>query len=142
MPGADFKPGERVVELGALAISAAAISGAASGACTGWIVGQGWMEPVLGAVAGAALGYGLGQLVARHFYRSEDGLVSVIRVGRGSLPETLRAGLTGGLLAAVGIGVAAFLIPGAMAQALPILGAAVACGALLGAVIACASSLL
>jgi hypothetical protein len=142
VPGADLKPGERVVELGALAVSAAVISGAASGACAGWIVGQGWMEPVLGAVAGAALGFGLGQLAARHFYRPGEGLVSVIGVGRESLPETLRAGLTGGLLAAVGIAVAAFLIPGAMTQALPILGAAVACGAVIGGGCAGVSSLL
>jgi hypothetical protein len=47
-----------------------------------------------------------------------------------------------GVLAAMAIGVLAFLVPGAMAQALPILGAAIACGAVLGAVVACGSSLL
>jgi hypothetical protein len=140
--GAELGPGERVVELGGLAISAAVASGAASGACAGWIVGQGWVEPVLGSVAGAALGYGLGRLVARELYRSDDGRVSVVRVGRESLRATLRAGLTGGLLAAVGIGVAAFLLPGAMAQPLPILAAALACGAVLGGGFACVSSLL
>jgi len=142
MPGADFKPGERVVELGGLAITAAVISGTASGACVGWIVGQGWMEPVLGLLAGAALGYGLGQLVARHFYRTDDSTIAVVRVGSGSLPATLRAGLTAGLLAAVGIGVAAFLLPGAMVHAVPILGAAIGCGVVLGGGFACLSSLL
>lgn len=142
MPGAGFKPGERVIELAAVSVTAALVAGAAAGACVGWILKQGWMESALGCVAGAALGYGLGQLVARHFYRTDDGLTSVIRVGRGSLPATLRAGLMGGILAAVAIGVLAFLVPGAMPQALPILGAALACGVVLGAGFACLSSLL
>jgi hypothetical protein len=142
MQGADLKPGERVVELAAVSVSAAVVAGAAAGAWVAWIVKQGWTESALGFVAGAALGYGLGQLVARHFYRTDDGHTSVVRVGSGSLPSTLRAGLMGGILAAAAIGVLAFLVPGAMAQALPILGAAIACGAVLGTVVACGSSLL
>lgn len=142
MSGAGLKPGERVVELAAISVAAAVLAGAAAGAWIGWILRQGWIEPALGCVAGAALGYGLGQLVARHFYRTDDGLTSVVRVGKGSLPATLRAGLMGGVPAALAIGVLAFLVPGAMAQALPILGAALACGVVLGAALASLSSLL
>lgn len=142
MPDDGLRPGERVVELAAVSVAAALVSGGTAGAWIGWILRQGWTDLALGCVAGAALGYGLGRMVARHFYRGDDGLTSVVRVGPQSLPATLRAGLTGGLLAATGIGVAAFLVPGAVAQAVPILGAALACGALIGAGFACASSLL
>jgi len=130
-----------VVELAVVSISAGTAAGALEGAWAGWLLGGGWMNSVLGLFAGAALGYGMGLLVARHFYRS-GGDTTVVRVGRESLPATLRAGLFGGLLGAIAVGVLTFLVPGAMMQALPILGVALACGALVGAGFACLGSLL
>jgi hypothetical protein len=140
--GQPLEPGERVVELASVSASAALVAGAVAGVWIGWILRQGWMESGLGFVAGAALGYGLGQLVARHFYRGGDGNTAVVRVGAGSLPATLRAGLMGGILAAMALGVLALLVPGAKPLTLQILGAAVFCGAALGAALACLSSLL
>jgi hypothetical protein len=49
MPGGDLQPGERVVALGAVAVSSAVSAGLAAGAWTGWLLRQGSTESVLGA---------------------------------------------------------------------------------------------
>ena len=136
-----LQPGERVVELAAVSVSTGVVAGALEGAWAGWLVGGSWMNAVAGFFAGAAVGYAMGWLVARHFYRPGDGNTMVVRVGRGSLPATLRAGLFGGILGAMAAGVLAFLVPGAMLHTLPLLGAALPGGALIGAGMACLSSL-
>jgi hypothetical protein len=78
--------------------------------------------------------------VARILYRT-GGNTTVVKVGSASLSSTITAGLAGGVVTAVVVGLLALLIFGARSQALSWFGVAVGCGSVLGVLFACWSSL-
>jgi hypothetical protein len=140
MPPEGLNPGDRVVELAALAVSAAVATGAVAGAWILWLIKKSWLLSVASLVAGAVVGFFAGQLVAHILYRT-GGNTTVVKIGSASLSSTIPAGLAGGVAAAVAIVLLAFLIFGARSRASSLFGVAIGCGLVLGVLFACLSSL-
>jgi len=141
MPPQGLNPGDRVVELAALAVSAAVATGAASAAWILWLIRKSWVVSAGALIGGAIVGFIVGQLVARILYRT-GGNTTIVKVGSASLLSTIPAGLAGGVAAAVVVGVFALLVFSARSQAMPVFGVAIGCGAVLGILFACLGSLL
>jgi hypothetical protein len=140
MPLQGLNPGDRVVELGALAISAAVGTGAVASAWIVWLIKKSWLASAGSLVAGAVVGIVVGQLVARILYRT-GGNTTVVKVGSASLPSTIPGGLAGGVATAVTVGLLVLLIFGARSQTLSLFGVAIGCGVVLGVLFACLGSL-
>jgi hypothetical protein len=140
MPPQGLNPGDRVVELAALAVSAAVATGAVAGACIAWLIKKSWLASVGAFIAGAVVGFAAGQLVARLLYRT-GGNTKVVKVGSASLSATIPAGLAGGIATAIAVGLLALLIFSARSQALSLFGVAIGCGVVLGVLFACLGSL-
>jgi hypothetical protein len=141
MSSEGLNPGDRVVELAGLVISAAVATGAVAGAWLLWLIKKSWLMSTGGFVAGAAVGFGAGHLMARILYRT-GGNTTVVKVGAASLASTIPAGLAGGIVTAITLGVLVVLIFNARNQALSLFGTAVACGVIIGVLWACLGSLL
>jgi len=140
MPPQGLNPGDRVVELAALAVSAAVATGAVAGAWIVWLIKKSWLGSAGALIAGAFIGFGVGQLVARILYHP-GGNTIVVKVGSASLSSTIRAGLTGGVVTGIVIGLLALLIFSAKSQASSLFGVAIGCGIVLGILFACLGSL-
>jgi hypothetical protein len=136
----NFQPGERVVDLGALAVSASVASGAVAGAWIRWWVDGGWAAPLIGLVAGGLLGVVVGRLWAQARYRRSDE-TTIVRVGPGALGHSVPAALVGGVVTALLIALLSSLFVAALAQALPLFAIAVGCGVVVGIAFACLVSL-
>jgi hypothetical protein len=132
--------GDRVIELAALAISAAVATGAVSSAWILWLIKKSWLVSAGSLIAGAVVGFLAGQLVARVLYRT-GGNTTIVKFGSASLSSTIPAGLTGGVVTGVVIALFAILIFGARSQALSLFGVAIGCGVVVGILLACFSSL-
>jgi hypothetical protein len=141
MPPQGLNPGDRVVELAALAVSAAVATGAVAGAWMVWLLKKSWVASAGSFIAGAVVGFAAGQLVGRILYRTAEGNTSVVKVGSASLSATIPAGLAGGITTAIAVGLLALLIFSARSQALSLFGVAIGCGVVLGVLFACLGSL-
>ncbi|QEH35593.1 hypothetical protein OJF2_41460 [Aquisphaera giovannonii] len=134
-----LSPGDRVLELAALALAAAVVAGALTALTGAWLGHHSWPVSLAALVCGGFAGFVVGRVVGRWLYRAADGQTAVVRVGRGALPAALRAGLAGGLASAVAAtGLAIWLLA---APSLPSLVAAACCGSLAGLVLSCLASL-
>jgi hypothetical protein len=140
MPENPFHPGERVVELAGVVQSVAIFTGAVTGAATAWLAKRSWLVSGTSLLIGAVLGFAVGLLAARIFYHSAEGMTTVVRVGSGSLPSTIRAGLAGALPTALIVASAAVFVLSAPAQSA--FTTSLLCGAIIGVTFACLSSLL
>jgi hypothetical protein len=140
MPPEGLNPGDRVVELGALVVSAAVATGAVAGAWIGWMIKKSWIVSVGSLVTGVVVGFCGRQLVARSLYGT-GGNPTVVKVGSASLSSTIPAGLAGGVASAVAIVLLALLIFGAGSRASSLFRVAIGCGVVLGVLFACLSSL-
>ena len=109
MPPSNLNPGDRVVELAGLAVSVAVTTGAIAGAWLLWLIKKSWLVSAGALIAGAIIGFVVGQLIARILYHSGGNTV-VVKVGSASLSSTIRAGLTGGVVTGIVIGLLALLI--------------------------------
>ena len=141
MPPRGLNPGDRVVALAALAVSAAVATGAVAAAWIVWLIKTSWLASAGAFIAGAVVGFAVGQLVARLLYHTADGNTTVVKVGSASLSATIPAGLAGGVATAIAVGLLASLIFSARSQALSLFGVAIGCGVVLGALFACLGSL-
>ncbi len=140
MPPQGLNPGDRVVELAALAISAAVATGAIAAAWIVWLIKKSWLASAGAFVAGAVIGFLAGQFVGRVLYRT-GGNATVVKVGSASLSSTVPAGLAGGGVTALAIALLVLLISSARSQALSLFGVTVGCGVVLGVLFACLASL-
>src|SRR2546430_1476384 len=100
MPPQGLNPGDRVVELAGLAISAAVATGAVSSAWILWVIKQSWLISAGSLIASAVVGFFAGQLVARILYQA-GGNTTVVKVGSASLSSTITAGLIGGVVTGI-----------------------------------------
>jgi hypothetical protein len=141
MPPQNLHSGDRVVELAALAISAAVATGAVASAWILWLIKKSWLISAGALIAGGVFGFFVGQFVGRVLYRT-GGNTTVVKVGSASLPATIPAGLVGGIVTAIAVGVLALLIFSARSQASSLFGVAIGCGVVLGILFACLGSLL
>ena len=141
LPPQTLSPGYRVVELGAVAQSAAVITGVVAGLWLMRLIGRSWLASGIAFAAGAALGFAVGNVVARTRYRSADGRTVVAKVGVGALGSAVPAGLAGALSTAVMIALLALVLFGAKVQAASLFAAALGCGAVIGPIVACLASL-
>ena len=140
MPPQGLNPGDRVVELAALATSAAVVTGAVSSAWILWLIKKSWLASAEALIAGAVVGFLVGQLVGRVLYRT-GGNSTVVKVGSASLSSAIPAGLAGGVVTALAVAILAVLIFSAKSQAPSLFGVAIGCGMVLGILFACLSSL-
>lgn len=134
--------GERVVELGALCVTTALLSGALSGALSAALLAEGWLVATVSGVGGAAVGFAAGKVTARALFRTGGGYTAVVRAGAASLGSTLRSALAGSLAAACLVTVLAALLFSAVGHPLLLAGVALGVGIGLGVVFACSSALL
>ena len=141
MPPQGLNPGDRVVELATLVLSAAVATGAVASASILWLITKSWLASGGALIAGAVVGFLVGQLVGRVLYHA-GGNTTVVKVGSASLSSTIPAGLAGGVATALAIGVLAVLIFSASSEASSLFGVAVGCGVVLGILFACLGSLL
>jgi len=141
MPPQGLNPGDRVIELAGVAISAAVATGAVAGAWILWFIKKSWLVSAGSLIAGAVVGFFAGQLVARVLYRA-GGNTKVVKVGSASLSSTITAGLTGAIVTGVVIALLAMLIFSATSQASSLFGVAIGCGVVFGILFACLGSLL
>jgi hypothetical protein len=141
MPPSNLNPGDRVVELAALVISAAVTTGAIASAWILWLIKKSPLASAGALIAGAVVGFLVGQLMGRVLYHTAGNTV-VVKVGSASLSSTIPAGLVGGVVTALAIGLLAVLIFNARSEASYLFGVAIACGVVLGIVFACLGSLL
>jgi hypothetical protein len=141
MPPQGLNPGDRVVELAALAVTAAVATGMVAGPWTIWLIKKNWLASVGALVASAVIGFAMGQLLAQLLYRTPGGNTTVIKVGSASLSATISAGLSGGIATAVAIALLTTLFFGAKDQAMSLFEVSIGCGVVLGALFACMASL-
>ena len=141
MPPQGLNPGDRVVELAALTVSAAVATGAVAGAWIVWLIKKSWLASAGSLIAGAIVGFAAGQLVARLLDRTAAGNTSIVKVGSASLSATITAGLAGGITTAMAVGLLALLIFSARNQALSLRVVAIGCGVVFGVLFACLGSL-
>jgi hypothetical protein len=142
MPPSNLNPGDRVVELAALAVSAAVATGAVAGAWVVWLIKKSWLASAGAFIGGAVIGFAVGQLLVRILYRTADGKMTIVKVGSASLSATIPAGLAGGIATAIAIGLLASLLFSVRSQALSLFGVAIGCGLVLGILFACLGSLI
>jgi hypothetical protein len=105
-----LRTGDKVVELAALAISSAVTTGVLVSGVLVFLISHSWLWTCGGLIAGAAIGLLTGRRVAKKFYRSAEGMTTVVKVGTSSLTATIGAGWAGGILAAFIISLP-FLLP-------------------------------
>jgi hypothetical protein len=142
MPPSNLNPGDRVVELAALAVSAAVATGAVAGAWVVWLIKKSWLASARAFIGGAVIGFAVSQLLVRILYRTADGKMTIVKVGSASLSATIPAGLAGGIATAIAIGLLASLLLSVRSQALSLFGVAIGCGLVLGILFACLGSLI
>src|SRR6266850_5767501 len=107
-----LNPGDKVVELAGLAVSAAVATGAIASAWILRLIKKNWLISAGALIAGGVVGFLAGQLVGRVLYH-HNGNTVVVKVGSAGLVSTIRAGLAGGVVTALAIGLLAILIFGA-----------------------------
>jgi hypothetical protein len=138
----ELQPGDRVVELAAVAVSAAVFTGALFGAYLGWLVKKAWLVSVEALVTGLVSGWMVGEAIAQLVYLPAGGNTTLVKAGAASLSATIPAGLAGGVAAGIVTGLLGVWALGARKQSIPLLGFALGCGVILGTLIACLGSLL
>jgi hypothetical protein len=141
MPPSNLNPGDRVVELAALAVSAAVATGAVSGAWVVWLIKKSWLASAGAFIPGAVIGFSVSQILVRLLYRTPDGKTTIVKIGSAALSATIPAGLAGGITTAVAVGLSAMLLFGAKSQALSLFGVAIGCGIVFGLLFAYLGSL-
>lgn len=137
----ELKLGERVVDLGNLCTTGAALSGALTAAVgVAWVLDMAWMIVAAACVAGGAVGFVAGKIAGRG-YRTGGGYASVVRVGRASLGATLRAALSGSLAAAALTVILVTVGFGAVGEVPQLLGIGLGVGIAAGGALGCLSAL-
>lgn len=140
MPNQGLQPGDTVVALAGVVQSVAALTGGVVGAVTTRLAKRSWMACGIAFIVGGVAGFALGFLLGRIFYRTAEGMVTVVRAGPASLPVTIRAGLVGSLPSAILVASAAVIIISAPAQSSLVTSLLI--GLVLGVAFACCGSLL
>jgi hypothetical protein len=134
-----LSPGDRAVELAALATSAAIVAGALSATAGARLAHRSWPVSFVAPVCGGLVGRVVGRVAGRALYRTRDGRTAIVRAGRAALPSACLAGLVGGLtsaLVAAGLAVRLLAAPSRSAYV-----AAACCGLVVGLVLPCLASL-
>jgi len=101
MTESELQPGDRVIALASCARGAAVLAGAVAAGITVWLTNHILSSTALSAVGGAFWGYLVGFLVSRALFPATQGNVVVIKVGQGSLPQTLKAAVFSAVPASV-----------------------------------------
>jgi hypothetical protein len=133
--------GDTVVELAALANTAAIVSAAVVGAWVTWHIRKSTPYSVGAFFGGAGAGFAIGQLIARILYRSH-GMTLVVKAGMGSLSATIPAGLIGAVVAALVVAMLVWIAGGRAISIWSLLPTVIACGIVIGVGLACSSSLI
>jgi hypothetical protein len=134
-----LSPGDRVIELAALALSAAVAAGGMAAAAGAWLAHRSWAVTLGALVCGGLGGLVVGLFIGRVLYRTDDGQTAIVRAGRKVLPAALAAGLAGGMASALASAIlSAWLLA---TPPLPTLIAAACCGVLAALVLSSLASL-
>ncbi len=141
MPPQGLTPGERVVNLSGLAISAAVVTSGVSSAWIVWVFRNNWLTSVGAAIAGAIAGFITARVVAEFVYHTPDGRITVVKAGGTSLSATIRAGLAGSMPASVVVAILGLVLFGASNHVAVLIGVPLGCSVLIGVVFACLASL-
>ncbi len=141
MSSQQINPGDMVVELAALVVTASILTGAVSSAWILWLIKRSWLISGGAFFAGGVISFFIGQITGFALYRSGEN-TTIVKVGHESLTATIPAGLAGGMVTAIAISILALLILGARNQGSSVFAIAIICGVVLGIASACMGSLL
>lgn len=111
-----LKSEDRIVPLAGLARTSSIVAGAVNGAVLTWIAGRGLLFSGEALLGGALLGFVLGTIAGQILFPAPGGQVVVVKVGRPSLPVTLKAAIAGALLVSIAV---AMIIKTVIAPAMP-----------------------
>ena len=134
-------PGEKVVELAALARIAALSSGAIGAATCVWGITRSWTMSSASFFAGAGIGLACVSVVSRILFRS-GGMTKIVKAGVAALPAAISAGLAGAIPTVVVIAAAAAPFFRAGDPSIGVFERALACGVALGIAFGCLGALL
>ena len=104
MPPSELQPGDKVIELAALARSSAMITGAVLLEVIAWLLKLSVLLCFATLVAGAVVGWFIGMIVGKCLYPVTTGNAVVVKTGGASLPAAFKAALPGALLVSLGAG--------------------------------------
>jgi hypothetical protein len=136
-----LRTGDRIVELAGLASTTAVVTGGVASGWIVWLIIDNWLTAIGAVIPGSVLGYVAARTVGKFLYRTVDGHKWVAKVGRASLPATIRAGLSGSMTAAVGVVAVGLVLFGVSDHLAALIGIAFGCGLVFGVVFACTASL-
>ena len=126
-----LQPGDRVLDLRAVARSGGIFAGLVVAPVAVGLSGWPWGWCVAAVVAGAVVGLVVGGVAGRLVFRAPPGQAVVARVGPAALGVALRASISGGFVVSLAGAVAAFMGAGGVAAGIALLaglGASVGAG--------------
>lgn len=133
----DLQPGERVLDLRAVARSAAIFVGVVAAPIGARMAGLSWGLAAGAAVVAAIVGFVVGTVAGRLLFPAPPGEAVVVRWGRPSLGIALKASVCSGVIVAAAIAVAA-----APAGGIAAAGASLLVGVVIAVGVGCGAALL
>ncbi|MGA2605260.1 MAG: hypothetical protein ABSG14_13620 [Verrucomicrobiia bacterium] len=129
------------MELAGVVASTAVVTGAVVGTWVIWLIKKSWLASAGAFIAGAVFGFLIAQVIARVLYRTANGNTAVVKIGSASLSSTIPAGLAGGVVTAIAVGLVVLLMFGGKTRGFSLFGIAIGCGVVIGILLACLGSL-
>ena len=113
MEPSSLKPGDTVIPLKVLCVTAAIVCGAINSAVVTWNFNHTWWLTIVSFFVGAILSWGIAKMASSFVYPAPPDDVLVVKAGTSALPKTIVAAIIGSVvgLFICGIGYA-FLIGG------------------------------
>ena len=113
MEPSQLKPGDTVIPLAVLCITAAIVCGAINSAVVTWNFNPTWWLTIVSFFVGAILSWGIAKIASSFVYSAPPDDVCVVKAGASALPKTIVAAIIGSVIGLFICGIGyAFLIGG------------------------------
>ncbi len=95
MEQSQLKPGDTVIPLAVLCITAAIVCGAINSAVVTWNFNHTWRLTIVSFFVGAILSWGIAKIASSFVYPAPPDDVCVVKAGASALPKTIDAAMMG-----------------------------------------------
>jgi hypothetical protein len=126
--------GDRVVDLAAALRFAASFAGAIACAVSLWVIKKNILWALAALVLGGIGGFCIGLILGRVIFRAPSGQVVVVKLGPGTLAETLKANLIGACVSGLIVALLPAVLFAESANLIQLVGLGVGVGIFVGAV--------
>ncbi len=111
MEPSQLKPGDTVIPLAVLCITAAIVCGAINSAVVTWNFNHTWWLAIVSFFVGSILSWGIAKIATSFVYPAPPSDVCVVKAGASALPKTIVAAIIGSVIGLFicGIGYAFFI---------------------------------